>query len=93
MAVQDKGNDAWKTIKSSSLILAEGGNLLLFRGSEADRDDWVKHATTIRELGGQLYQAAKSKDEKKSQEVYKLMIQNCNDCHQQFAGGDPQLKP
>ena len=93
MTADEKDNSVWKSIKSDSLILAEGGNLLLFRGPESDEKDWNKHATTVREFGGQLYRAAKKKDDTESQKVYRLMIQNCNDCHQQFSGGDPQLTP
>lgn len=93
MATSEKDNGTWKSIKSDSLILAEGGNLLLIRGPESDAQDWNKHATTIRDFGGQLYRAAKKKDDTESQKVYRLMIQNCNDCHQQFADGKHQLQP
>lgn len=93
MAATEKDNGTWKNIKSDSLILAEGGNLLLIRGPESDEKDWNKHATTVRDFGGQLYRAAKKKDDAESQKVYRLMIKNCNDCHQQFAGGEHQLTP
>ncbi len=93
MAASEKDNGTWKSIKSDSLTLAEGGNLLLFRGPQADSKDWNKHATTIREFGGQLYRAAKKKDDTESQKVYRLMLDNCNACHQQFADGEHQLKP
>lgn len=93
MSASEKDNATWKSIKSDSLILAEGGNLLLFRGPESEAKDWDRHATTVRDFGGQLYRAAKKKDDTESQKVYRSMIKNCNDCHQQFAGGDPSLKP
>jgi hypothetical protein len=93
MAVAEKDNAVWKTIKSDSLILAEGGNLLLARGPEADEADWNEHSVMVRSFGGQLYRAAKKKDEAESQKVYRLMLDNCNVCHQQFADGEHQLAP
>ncbi len=93
MAATEKDNGTWTSIKSDSLILAEGGNLLLIRGPEADSKDWNEHATTVRDFGGQLYRAAKKKDDAESQKVYRSMLDNCNACHQQFADGEHQLKP
>ena len=93
MAIPEKDNAAWKSIKSDSLILAEGGNLLLFRGQDSESQNWNKHASTIRKLGGQLYQAAKQKNQADSQTAYRAMIQNCNACHQDFADGEYQLSP
>lgn len=93
MAGTEKDGGAWKSIKSDSLILAEGGNLLLIRSPKSDSTDWNEHAKKIREFGGQLYRAAKQKDEPQSQKVYRMMLDNCNACHQQFADGEHQLKP
>lgn len=93
MAVVEKDNAAWKNIKSDSLILAEGGNLLLARGPDSDEADWDKHSVMVRSFGGQLYRAAKKKDEVESQKVYRLMLDHCNACHQQFADGEHQLSP
>lgn len=93
MSASEKGNGIWKSIKSDSLILAEGGNLLLIRGPKSDTKDWNKYSTSVRDFGGQLYRAAKKKDNTESQKVYRTMIQNCNACHQLFADGEHQLKP
>ncbi len=93
MAMSEKDNAAWKRIKSDSLILAEGGNLLLFRGQDSESQDWNKHATTVRKFGGQLYQAAKQKNQADSENAYRTMIQHCNACHQDFADGEYQLAP
>ncbi len=90
---ETKDDATWKSIKSGSLILAEGGNLLLLRGPQDERAKWIEHATAVRRIGGELYQAAKKKDADKSQQLYRTLLDNCNSCHQQFADGKPQLKP
>jgi hypothetical protein len=93
MAAQPADNAAWKAIKGDSLALAEGGNLLLIRPAEDEADAWKKHAVAVRDLGGQLYRAAKAKDYKASRQHYEAMLVKCNACHQQFAAGEHQLEP
>lgn len=93
MAAAPSDNQAWKAIKADSLILAEGGNLLLIRQPKDDAPDWVKHSVLVRDFGGQLYRAAKAKDYTLARKQYEAMVQNCNACHQQFAGGEHILTP
>jgi hypothetical protein len=47
MAAAPSDNQAWKAIKADSLILAEGGNLLLIRQPKDDAPDWVKHSVLV----------------------------------------------
>lgn len=93
MASAPADNAGWKAIKADALILAEGGNLLLFRQPKDDVADWVKHSVQVRDFGGQLYRAAKAKDYASARKHYESMVQNCNACHQQFAGGEHILTP
>lgn len=93
MAEEPADNQAWKAIKSDSLILAEGGNLLLVRPPEEEADSWNAHAVAVRELGGELYAAAKAKDYEASRRHYTAMLIQCNRCHDDFAEGEHQLKP
>lgn len=86
----DKG---WLDIKSGALILSESGNLILLRGPKKDREDWNAHAIAIREAGAKLYRAAHDQEFQQATTHYQAMIQKCNSCHQQFAGGEHQLKP
>ena len=86
-------NQGWKIIKSESLVLAEGGNLLLIRPSEEDTAEWVEHSTQVRKFGGELYRAGHDKDFSKARKSYESMIENCNACHQQYAHGEHILKP
>lgn len=93
IASEPTDNKAWFAIKSNSLVLAEGGNLLLIRDAQTDQADWNKHATQVRDFGGKLYHAARKKDYTTARNNYESMIQSCNACHQQFAGGEHILKP
>ena len=93
LAAAPADNQGWKAIKADSLILAEGGNLLLIRQPKDDTADWVRHSVQVRDFGGQLYRAAKAKDYTAARKHYEAMVQNCNACHQQFAGGKHLLTP
>lgn len=93
MAAKPENNQGWKTIKAGSLILAEGGNLLLMRQPEKDAADWTKHSVEVRDFGGKFYRAAQAKDFDAASANYKSMVQSCNACHHQFAGGEHILTP
>ncbi len=83
----------WKSIKSDALILAEAGNLLLGRTSEKEVADWNAHSKKVRESGSALYAAAKKKDPAEARTLWAGMLENCNACHKQFAGGEHMLQP
>ncbi len=93
MAAEPADNSTWKTIKADSLILAEGGNLLLARPPESDVDTWNGQSIAVRTAGGELYQAAKKKDYQAALQHYKTMLTKCNACHDHFADGEHQLSP
>lgn len=93
MAQPDKDNAIWKAIKSDGLILAESTNLLLHRLPEENAAAWTKQSIAVRELGGMLYQAAREKDSDAAAKHYAAMLQQCNQCHKQFADGKYQLEP
>jgi hypothetical protein len=83
----------WKSIKSDSLILAEACNLLNGRTAEKEVAEWNAHAKKVRESGSALYTAAKKKDTDEAKKQWAGMLENCNACHKQFAGGEHMLQP
>lgn len=93
MAAEPKDNSGWKGIKADSLTLAEGGNLLLSRITDEDREKWAEWSTEVRKAGGQVYQAAKKKDFPSTRRHYETMVTKCNACHMHFAHGEHQLSP
>ena len=93
MAAEPTGQKAWKDIRSASLILAEGGNLLLIRPSQEDAAEWKQLSLAVRDHGGKLYQSARRRDYPAAREHYEAMLGRCNACHERFAGGEYQLSP
>lgn len=93
MTPENAKSPAWGKIKSGSLILGEGGNLLLMRVPEESPEDFKTHAITMREYAGELYRHAHKKDFDAARKSYTTMIKSCNQCHQQFAGGEHLQEP
>lgn len=93
MAMESPDNAVWKTIKAESLVLAEGGNLLLLRTPDEDADAWREYSAAVRGLGADVYHAAKKKDVAATRKSYEAMLVQCNQCHQKFADGEHQLQP
>ena len=88
-----KDGKAWKPVKANSLVLAEGGNLLMIRAPKEDAGKWNQHAAAVREHGGELYRAGKNRNYDVAVQNFKTLIKHCNACHQDFADGKHQLKP
>lgn len=88
-----QGGQRWGRIANDSLLLAEVGNLLFLRGPQQDRDAWLRHAVTVREAGSKLYHAARQQNRAAARNNFTQLIDNCNQCHRQFAGGEHLLKP
>jgi len=93
LATEPADRTAWKAIQSDSLILAEACNLLTGRPPEEDAAEWVALSKQVRESGGHLYAAAKKKDAAETRKQWTGMLENCNACHKQFAGGEHMLEP
>ncbi len=93
MAAEPKDNAGWKAIRGEALILAEGGNLLLFRKPEKDADEWTKYSVASRDAGADLFKAAKAKDFPAAKKSYEAMLGQCNACHKKFDNGKNQLVP
>jgi hypothetical protein len=93
MAKPPTDRAGWKPIKADSMILAEGGNLLLIRTPAKGGAEWNKWSIAVRTRGGQLYRAAKKQDYPSAQTHYRAMLTSCNACHKVFAKGKHQLKP
>lgn len=93
MASEPNDKKAWKAMKADSLTLAEVTNLLLHRMPKENSDDWVKLAGETRAAGSDFYQASRKKDFPSASKSYRLMLKNCNACHDAFADGEHQLAP
>lgn len=93
LAAEPSNKKAWQAVKADSLTLAEAGNLLLIREPDDEVELWVQFAVAVRQLGGQLYGAAKKKNFTAARQHYRTLLARCNRCHDEFADGEHQLTP
>lgn len=93
METETKSNATWKSIRGETLILAEGGNLLLLRKPKKDVEAWIKYSVASRDAGAEMLKAAKKKDAAATMKAYRAMLTHCNACHKQFDNGKNQLEP
>jgi hypothetical protein len=86
---------AWRTVRDTSLLLGESGNLLLIRKpDDADASHWSKLAIALRESGDTLSKAAKAKDYDASRKAYLALVHTCNACHSEYGDdGEPKIMP
>lgn len=90
---QPGNNSTWKNIRSESIVLGEGCNLLLARLPEKDVDVWKKLSVENREACSALLAAAKEKNYETARKAYEGMLDKCNACHNHFAEGKHQMNP
>ena len=93
MAEEPKDNTGWKAIRSESLILSEGCNLLQLHTPKDKSDGWIELSQVCRDEAIKIFAAAKKKDFATSKASYESMLTHCNKCHQDFANGKHQLTP
>jgi cytochrome c556 len=86
--LRDKPADAeaWAFARGQALLVAETGNLLLFRPPRTGtgQDQWLGHAADLREAGAGLARAAAAKDYAKARAGLAGVANACNRCHQAF---------
>jgi hypothetical protein len=83
----------FRELKSDSLILAEGGNMLLMRLPKEDAEAWTELSLAVRGEATALYKAGKAKDVEGARKLFGSLVLKCNACHDKFAGGEHQLEP
>ena len=93
MQSEPQNRKGWVPLKSTALLLAENGNLLMLRAPEENSAEWNKLSAELRQQGKPLYQAAKKRDFDATRKEYKAIVANCNACHQSFADGEHMLEP
>ena len=97
LAVEPTEDDkaTWKRVKAASMMLAEGGNLLLMRKpkKEEQTDRWNELSVNVRDKGRELYKAARKKNYADVRTHYEAMLTQCNACHKEFVRGKHQLAP
>ena len=91
LAAEPASAGDWKAVRSDALFVAESCNLLFARSPAGNVADWKEHTAATRLHGASLYEAACGQDFTAAAAAYTSLVESCNSCHQQFAGGQHLL--
>jgi hypothetical protein len=77
----------WNDIRQSALMLAEAANLLMAENRARDKDQWIKDAKLLWEVGNKAFILAKAKDEAGMEALNAELYEACQSCHVHYRPG------
>lgn len=77
----------WNEIRQSALMLAEAANLLMAENRARDKDQWMKDAKLLWEVGNKAFTLAKAKDEGGMEALNAELYEACQSCHVHYRPG------
>jgi cytochrome c556 len=88
-----KTDAEWAELQAKTLTLAESANLLLMPTRARGRDQWIKDAKLMLDVGTAAFKAAKAKDLAALEGLSDQLYESCTTCHQNFRPGYGKPKP
>lgn len=76
--------EAWATVESGAVALAEAGNLLMMDGRALDRRDWIAMSQAMVDSARLTLQAVKARDPKQVFDAGGEVYTSCDGCHRQY---------
>jgi hypothetical protein len=77
----------WIDLKKNALILAESANLLMADNRARDKDQWMKDAQLLWDVGNKAFIAAKAKDLPALEALNADLYESCQSCHVHYRPG------
>ncbi len=79
-----KTDAEWVELQGKTLMLGESANLLMMTARSRGRDQWIKDARLLLEVGTAAFKAAKAKDAAALEGLSDQLYESCTACHQHF---------
>jgi hypothetical protein len=83
----------WVALQGKTLTLAESANLLMMPARSRGRDQWIKDAKLLLDVGAAAFKAAKAKDAAALEGLSDQLYESCTTCHQHFRPGYGRRPP
>jgi len=77
----------WLNLRNNALILAESANLLMADNRARDKDQWMKDAQLLRDVGNKAFIAAKARDLPALEALNAELYESCQSCHVHYRPG------
>ena len=84
---EKKTEKDWIDLKKNSLILAESANLLMADNRARDKDQWMKDAQLLWDVGNKAFIAAKARDLPALEALNADLYEACQSCHVHYRPG------
>lgn len=84
---EKKTEKDWVDIRQAALMLAESANLLMADNRARDKDQWMRDAQLLWEVGNKAYKSAKVKDENGLEALNAELYEACQSCHVHYRPG------
>jgi hypothetical protein len=79
-----KTDQEWLELQGKTLTLAESANLLMLPSRARGREQWLKDAKLMLDVGAAAFKAAKAKDVAALEALSDQLYESCTTCHQHF---------
>jgi hypothetical protein len=77
----------WTELEGTTMMLAESANLLMMPSRAKGREQWMRDAKLLLDVGEVAYWAAKEKDVAALEALNDQLYQSCVQCHRNFRTG------
>jgi hypothetical protein len=84
---EQKTEKDWISLRRNALMLAESANVLMAENRARDKDQWMKDARLLWEVGNKAYIAAKAKDLPGMEALNAELYEACQSCHVHYRPG------
>ncbi|HEX4135104.1 MAG TPA: hypothetical protein VHY84_10880 [Bryobacteraceae bacterium] len=84
---EQKSEKDWISLKRDALVLAESANLLMADNRAHDKDQWMKDAKLLWDVGNKAFIAAKARDLPALEALNADLYEACQSCHVHYRPG------
>jgi hypothetical protein len=84
---ETKTGKDWTDLRNNALMLAEAANLLMADNRAKDKDQWMKDAKLLWDVGNKAFIAAKAKDLPAIEALNADLYEACQSCHVHYRPG------
>jgi hypothetical protein len=79
-----QNDEEWEAVWAAGLTIAESGNLLMIGDRAKDKDEWMRLAGSLVDVGMEAAAAGEAKDAEKVLEVGERVYNVCTECHMKY---------
>ena len=84
---EKKTGKDWTDLRKNALMLAESANLLMADNRARDKDQWMKDAQLLWDVGNKAFIAAKAQDLPALEALNADLYEACQSCHVHYRPG------